>query len=66
LIKRSNDQWAKSPNNQSEGVCFRHWKYSAMLSKTHSYRLIFRRFFTIDGIIDASILKIPGVRMMSY
>jgi len=31
-------QWAKSPKKQSEGVCF------AILSKIHSYRLLFRRF----------------------
>jgi len=37
-------QWAKSPKKQSEGVRFlliRHSKYSAMLSKIHTYRLLF-------------------------
>jgi len=40
--KRLTSQWEKSPKQQSEGVRFliiiRHSKYSAMLSKAHSFR----------------------------
>jgi len=38
-------QWVKSPKKQSERVRFLlTLKYSAMLSKIHSYRLLFWRF----------------------
>jgi len=47
-------QWAKSPKRQSEGVHFlliRYSKYNAVLSKIHSYRLLFLRFCPL-GIVQ--------------
>jgi len=44
-------QWAKSPKIQSEGVHF------AILSKIHSYRLLFLRFSPMGSIF--SCMSVP-------
>jgi len=47
-------QWAKSPKKRSEGERFlliRHSKYSTMLSKIHTHRLLFRGFCALGCIL---------------